>query len=196
MMSQPAQEKCNSDKKTGRAAFNLLTPHSDQVAAALEGFFWPKVFWDFLTKNLDGADKPVPILQVLNLLFGLFSLAWEWPLKFLATTSLHRSIEARLVVYPIAALSAVLLYQATNPALYYLIGIGVYFWAYSEGEVCSLYCDLSRLQDMLIVLLDGLSCSLELTKQGTTGKGLIRAFVHWHGVSGISVLFQHSWLPV
>ena len=27
------------------------------------------------------------------------------------------------------------MYQATNPALYYLIGCGVYFWAYAEGEV-------------------------------------------------------------
>ena len=36
---------------------------------------------------------------------------------------------------PLATLSAVLLYQTTNAALYYLIGCGVYFWAYSEGEV-------------------------------------------------------------
>ena len=32
-------------------------------------------------------------------------------------------------------LSAVLLYQATNAALYYLIATVVYFVAYSEGEV-------------------------------------------------------------
>jgi hypothetical protein len=28
-----------------------------------------------------------------------------------------------------------MLYQTTNAALYYLIGCGIYFWAYSEGEV-------------------------------------------------------------
>jgi len=28
-----------------------------------------------------------------------------------------------------------LLYQATNPAIYYIIGMGAYFWAYSEGEI-------------------------------------------------------------
>lgn len=37
-----------------------------------------------------------------------------------------------------AALAAALLYQATNPAIYYTIGMVVYFWAYSEGEVCSI----------------------------------------------------------
>jgi len=39
-----------------------------------------------------------------------------------------------LVVYPLAGLAAALLYQATNAAIYYLIGMAVYFWAYSEGE--------------------------------------------------------------
>lgn len=107
----------------------------DQVAAAIEGFFWPKIFWDFLTKTLDPAVKPLPILQVINLIFGIFMFAWEWPLGFIAGTSMHRSIEARLVVLPLTALASVLLYQATNPALYYTIGLGVYFWAYSEGEV-------------------------------------------------------------
>lgn len=107
----------------------------DQIAAAIEGFFWPKIFWDFLTKTLDGAVKPIPVLQVINLVFGLYMLAWEWPLKFIAGSTIHRSIEARLVFLPMTALAAALLYQATNPAIYYMIALGVYFWAYSEGEV-------------------------------------------------------------
>ena len=110
---------------------------SDQVAAAIHGFFWPKIFWDFLTKNLDPAVKPVPILQIFNLLFGLAGLAVEWPLPFISGTAVHRSIEARLVFYPLAALAALLLYQGTNAGLYYLIGVGVYFWAFAEGEVRS-----------------------------------------------------------
>jgi len=61
--------------------------------------------------------------------------AWEWPLGIIAGTVLHRSIEARLVVLPMAALAAALLYQATNPAIYYTVAMVVYFWAYSEGEV-------------------------------------------------------------
>jgi hypothetical protein len=106
-----------------------------QIAAAVEGFFWPKIFWDFLTKTLDGAVKPIPILQTLNLVFGLILLAWEWPLGFLAGSSMHRSLEARLAFLPLTALSAALLYQGTNAAIYQVIGLGVYFWAYSEGEM-------------------------------------------------------------
>ncbi|KAF7905567.1 uncharacterized protein EAF01_006088 [Botrytis porri] len=113
----------------------VLTAAIYQVAAAIEGFFWPKIFWDFLTKNLDGAVKPLPILQIINLVFGLFMLAWEWPLGFLVGTSFYRSIEARLVILPLTALASALLYQATNPAIYYTVGLVVYFWAYSEGEV-------------------------------------------------------------
>ena len=79
--------------------------------------------------------KPVPVLQIINLLLGLFGLAWEWPLPLLAGTTIHRSIEARLVIYPLSALVALLIYQGTNAGLYYLIGMGVYFWAYSESEV-------------------------------------------------------------
>jgi len=106
-----------------------------QIAAAIEGFFWPKIFFDFLTKNLDGAVKPIPVLQIINLVFGILMVAWEWPLPLLAGSALHRSIEARLVFLPLTALAAALLYQATNPAIYYVVAMGVYFWAYSEGEV-------------------------------------------------------------
>jgi len=113
----------------------VLTAGVYQMAAAIEGFFWPKIFFDFLTKNLDGAVKPFPILQIINLLMGIIMVAWEWPLGFIAGTAMHRSIEARLVVLPLTALASALLYQATNPALYYTIALVVYFWAYSEGEV-------------------------------------------------------------
>lgn len=101
----------------------------------MEGFFWPKIFWDFLTKTLDSAVKPIPILQIINLVCGLVLLALEWPLNFIAGSSIHRSLEARLAFLPLTALAAALLYQGTNAAIYQVIGLGVYFWAYSEGEV-------------------------------------------------------------
>lgn len=113
----------------------VLTAAIYQMAAALEGFFWPKIFWDFLTKNLDGAVKPFPVLQIINMVLGIVMLAWEWPLGLIAGTALHRSIEARLVILPLTALAASLLYQATNPAIYYTVGMVVYFWAYSDGEI-------------------------------------------------------------
>ncbi|KAK0099443.1 hypothetical protein ONS95_004654 [Cadophora gregata] len=112
----------------------VLTAAIYQIAAGIHGFFWPKIFWDFMTKNLDVAVKPLPILQTINLILGIVLFAWEWPLGFLAGSAMHRSIEARLVVLPLAALSAALIYQGTNPAIYYTIAMGVYFWAYSEGE--------------------------------------------------------------
>lgn len=112
-----------------------LATKSDQCAAAIESYFWPKIFWDFITTNLDGAVRPIPSLQTINLVLGLVMLAWEWPAGFIAGSSMHRSIEIRLAILPGAALAAALLYQGTNAALYYLIGMVVYFWAYSEGEV-------------------------------------------------------------
>lgn len=62
-------------------------------------------------------------------------LAWEWPLCWLAGSNIHRSLEARLALLPLMSLASVLLYQATNSAIYYLVAMAVYFWAYSEGEV-------------------------------------------------------------
>lgn len=115
-----------------------LTSSLDQIAAALEGFFWPKIFFDFLTKNLDSAVKPFPILQIINLVMGLWMVAWEYPLVFVGGTGLHRSLEARLAALPLFALAAILTYQGTNAGLYYLIAMVIYFWAYSEGEVCIL----------------------------------------------------------
>ncbi|MCJ1339493.1 hypothetical protein MMC09_004783 [Bachmanniomyces sp. S44760] len=113
----------------------ILTASTYQIAASIEGFFWPKVFWDFLTTNLNGAVKPIPILQIINLLFGILGLAWEWPLPLLSGTAMHRSIVARLIVYPVNAMAALLLYQGTNAGLYFIIGMAAYFWAFSEGEV-------------------------------------------------------------
>lgn len=126
---------CKSFTFRHSLTFNFTNLNLDQIVAAIEGFFWPKIFWDFLTKNLDGAVKPIPILQVLNLVFGLLVLAMEWPLNFFAGTAIHRSIESRLVFLPITILTTILMYQTTNPAIYYTVAMGVYFWAYSEGEV-------------------------------------------------------------
>ena len=159
---------------------NVLTlANADQVAASISGFFWPKLFWDFLTTNLDHAVRPIPILQILNLLLGLLGLCWEWPLPLFTTAAtstrlhnnhtaisyshasqkpvtttasspnaadppnklttllaaMHRSIEARLLIYPLSSLASLLLYQGTNAGIYYIIGMGVYFWGFSEGEV-------------------------------------------------------------
>jgi len=113
----------------------IMVASAYQVAASLEGFFWPKIFWDFLTTNFDGAVKPVPVLQIMNLIFGLATFAFEWPLRPLAGTVVHTSIEFRLMLFPLFAMAAIVLYQGTNAAIYYLVGEIIYFWAYSDGEV-------------------------------------------------------------
>ncbi|KAL6692526.1 hypothetical protein J3F84DRAFT_99090 [Trichoderma pleuroticola] len=113
----------------------MLTAATYQIGAAIESYIWPKIFWDFLTHSLDAAVRPAPILQTINLIFGLAMLALEWPLPLLAGTSIHRSIEFRLAMLPLTALACLLIYQGTNAGIYYLIGMGAYFWAYSEGEI-------------------------------------------------------------
>jgi hypothetical protein len=79
--------------------------------------------------------KPVPILQIINLLFGISALAFEWPIKPLSSLKLHSSIEFRLMMLPLLALAAVVMYQSTNAALYYLVAEAVYFCAFYDGEV-------------------------------------------------------------
>lgn len=122
--------------KTHWARLIVLTAAIYQLAASIHGYFWPKIFWDFLTKNLDGAVKPAPILQTINLVFALCVIGMEWPLPLITrlVPAIHRSIEFRLVVYPISAMACLVLYQATNAGLYYMIGIGIYFWGFCEGE--------------------------------------------------------------
>jgi hypothetical protein len=63
--------------------------------------------------------------------------ALELPVKPLAGTLVHQSIEFRLMLMPLLALPAIIMYQGTNAALYYLVGEIMYFWAYSDGEVRS-----------------------------------------------------------
>lgn len=113
----------------------ILTAAVYQVAASIEGFFWPKVLWDFSTTVLDPLVKPFPFLQIANILVGLAVVGYEWPIKFIAGHAAHRNIIPRAVVYPLCSFVAVLMYQCTNPAIYYLIGTAIYLWAFIEGEV-------------------------------------------------------------
>ncbi|KAF2150740.1 hypothetical protein K461DRAFT_212632, partial [Myriangium duriaei CBS 260.36] len=113
----------------------VLVAATYHLYGSVMAFFWPKIFFDFATKLLDPAVKPVPILQTINVGLALINLGYEWPISLLAGSAIHRSIEIRLFWLPLTSLSSVLLYQGTDPALYYLIGVVVYFWAFAEGEV-------------------------------------------------------------
>ncbi len=72
----------------------------------------------------------------MNLFVALLLLALEWPLPGLPRWTLYHSFELRIVTFMTAAFLAFFLYQATNAAIYYLVGTALYIWAYSEGEVC------------------------------------------------------------
>ena len=69
------------------------------------------------------------------MLSGLLIVCFEYPLPLIAGTAIHRSIEFRLALYPAVGILAALLYQATEAAGFYVIGIAVWFWAYTEGEI-------------------------------------------------------------
>ncbi|KAH6658639.1 hypothetical protein BKA67DRAFT_513618, partial [Truncatella angustata] len=100
-----------------------------QVAAAIQGFFWPKIFWDFQTRIMDILVTPLPILQVINLVCGVVVILWEWPWRPATAISFHRLIYSHILVLMIAALPAWLLYQGTNAAIYYHIGMALYLIA-------------------------------------------------------------------
>lgn len=114
-----------------------LTAATYHLLAAIESFFWPKILWDWSTKLLDPAVKPIPILQTINLVAAVIVVAWEWPMPWISGTVFHKSIETRLIMLPLISLAAVLLYQGTNAALYYMIAEVVWFAAFAVGEeVC------------------------------------------------------------
>jgi hypothetical protein len=112
-----------------------------QIAAAIEGFIWPKIFWDFSTTKLDVLVRPVPYLQNCNLSMGLTTVAFELPLfKFVARSPWHRYILPRVVGYMVTGVVALLLYQTSEAGVYYLIGTGLYLWGFLCGEVSRPMC--------------------------------------------------------
>jgi hypothetical protein len=121
--------------KSHWARLVVLVAAAIQIGGSIEGYFWPKVTWDFLTTALDFLVVPIPALQTINLLLGLVVVAGEWPLSAIAGKMYHRSIHARLVMYTICAISALFLYQSHTSALYYILGIYAYIAALYEHEV-------------------------------------------------------------
>jgi len=110
-----------------------LSAASYQLAAALHGYVWPKIFWDFATKSLDPLVRPVPVLQTANFLSALAAFLWEWPHPIASRLRCHQLDLFHVVGLLSAAVPALLLYQGTNAAVYYVIAAVVYTKA-SKGE--------------------------------------------------------------
>ena len=105
------------------------------MIAAVQGFFWPKIFWDFTTRRLDKIVTPVPLLQTLNLITAMFVIMWQMPFPCLASVAFHRRMVALCVLLPCAFLFSALLYQGTEPAVFYLVSFVLYFLAYKDQEL-------------------------------------------------------------
>ncbi|GAA6022447.1 hypothetical protein JCM8202_000915 [Rhodotorula sphaerocarpa] len=117
-----------------------LTSGAYVAWAALWGFYYRKYFWDFVGGTLGphGLVPPseaglfvtlvvkLPLLQIVNLVNGLATLALEWPLPFLKHTKLHGSTWLRLVFYGWSALLGAFVYQTVLGALFYLITLVAY----------------------------------------------------------------------
>ena len=114
---------------------NILTRETDQLVAAIQGFIWPKVFWDFITDSFDALVDPLPWLQIWNAMCAILVLWMEWPCW---TRSYWASLQWRIAAIPMAASPAFLLYQATNAGVYYMLSLFLYIRAYQQGEVCSI----------------------------------------------------------
>ncbi|KAI1192390.1 hypothetical protein F5X97DRAFT_317514 [Nemania serpens] len=120
--------------KAHLARLITLTAAWYQLAAAVQGFIWPKILWDFLTDSLDIFIAPIPILQLVNLFCAALALGLEWPFYPLAGSYLHESVQFHIVVCIINLFPAVFLYQGTNAALYHAVGAAIYTWGYYDGE--------------------------------------------------------------
>jgi len=113
----------------------VLTAGTYLVWAAFWGFLYPKSFFDMFTPIFNGLVAPVPVIQLINLLAGIFILVLEWPLPFLQGLAFQRAFSVRFALYPIIAAVALIQYQCTNASFYLLIGTAVYFQAWAEKEI-------------------------------------------------------------
>jgi hypothetical protein len=108
------------------------------LIASLMAFIWPKAFFDFVTSEMDILVSPVPFLQVINLFLAVLVLLWEWPVQIIASSSIQQSLLCRLVFLPLVSVISCLIYQGGDVAIYYIISVIVYWWAYANGErVCN-----------------------------------------------------------
>jgi len=125
------------------------------VWAGMWGIAYRKFFWDFVGGHLDTVNAPpiggfhpgpnsapfleiivkVPLIQILSILFGLFTLLLEYPAPFMKQTSLYRSFAARAVLLVLQSFVAVFFYQGTNAAIYGTIAAFAYGRAAMRGEM-------------------------------------------------------------
>ncbi|BGP26336.1 hypothetical protein JCM10295v2_005284 [Rhodotorula toruloides] len=124
------------------------TRATDVAWAALWGLFYRKFFWDFVGGRLGphGIVPPpqaalfeklivkFPVLQCVNIVNGLVTLALEWPLPVVKKLDMYGSINVRLGLYLWSAFVAAFVYQTAFASLFYLVTLLAYARALKFGE--------------------------------------------------------------
>jgi hypothetical protein len=93
--------------------------------------FWPKVLWDFASSRLDVLVRPFPYLQAANILCGCLGLLHVIARALFQHQKLLYAPALTVALYSMNGAAAILLYQGTNAALYYLIGIVIFLCSYA-----------------------------------------------------------------
>jgi len=122
------------------------------VWAGFWGLFYRKFFWDFIGGvRMDTATQKgiipgpnsapfiavivtIPLIQILSMIMGIFTVALEYPAPFLQKTPVYRSLVFRIVILVSQSFLAILYYQGTNAAIYSLIAAMAYTRAMVKGE--------------------------------------------------------------
>jgi len=119
------------------------------IWASIWGIFFRKFFWDMIGGTLGphGLISPpssaffvniivkAPILQILNIVLGLITLAVEWPFPGFRGSAFARSHMMKAGFYFLCSFFAILVYQSVDSSLYYLTAVVMYTRAEILGEV-------------------------------------------------------------
>jgi hypothetical protein len=123
------------------------------IWAAGWGIFYRKFFFDFIDHGYDTSGKvpipipnprydpilevivTIPIVQIVALVMGIFTLAFEYPAPFLKGTVLERNFTFKSVYLLFQATVAILFYQGTNAFLWSTIAAIGYARAVMLGEI-------------------------------------------------------------
>jgi hypothetical protein len=131
------------------ARFPTIAASIYAVWAGFWGLFYRKFFWDFVSGILrtPGGLQPspnvavfitlivkVPVIQIFAIILGLSLIALDYPLPYLKTLSIHRSLVLRIVLLLFQSFVNILYYQGTNAAIWSFIAALCYTRAVSLGE--------------------------------------------------------------
>ncbi|ORX37608.1 hypothetical protein BD324DRAFT_641787 [Kockovaella imperatae] len=123
-------------------------PSADMTWGSIWAIMYRKFFWDMIGGTLGPAGiipgnntkffvtivVNLPVLQIINLLIGLVTLALEWPLPLIDGTALHRSLVFRMAFYFFSGFLGIMVYQTVDCAIYYVIVSAVFTRAMILGE--------------------------------------------------------------